>query len=127
VLGTRHLYAAPARLRLNHWALAGDWTVQAQAIVLNQAEGRIVYRFHARDLHLVMAPATPGSLVRFRVLLDGLPPGAGRGEDVDDQGNGTLTQPRLYQLIRQPGAISDRTFEITFLDPGVQAYAFTFG
>ena len=127
VLDTPHGYAAPARLGLNHWALSGDWTVNRQAIVLNQAEGRILYRFHARDLHLVMAPAGPGSPVRFRVHIDEQPPGAAHGADVDEQGNGTLTDPRLYQLVRQPGPVSDRTFEITFLDPGVQAYAFTFG
>jgi thiol-disulfide isomerase/thioredoxin len=127
VLDTPHGYAAPARLGLNHWALSGDWTVNRQAIVLNQAEGRILYRFHARDLHLVMAPAGPGSPVRFRVHIDEQPPGAAHGADVDEQGNGTLTDPRLYQLLRQPGPVSDRTFEITFLDPGVQAYAFTFG
>jgi thiol-disulfide isomerase/thioredoxin len=127
VLDTPHGYAAPARLGLNHWALSGDWTVNRQAIVLNQAEGRIRYRFHARDLHLVMAPAGPGSPVRFRVHIDEQPPGAAHGADVDEQGNGTLTDPRLYQLVRQPGPVSDRTFEITFLDPGVQAYAFTFG
>jgi hypothetical protein len=120
-------YAAPARLRLNHWALAGAWTVHPQVVVLDQAEGRIVYRFHARDLHLVMGPAAQGTPIRFRVRIDGAPPGASHGTDVDDQGNGTLTQPRLYQLIRQPGPISERTFEITFLDPGVQAYSFTFG
>jgi thiol-disulfide isomerase/thioredoxin len=127
VLDTPHRYAAPARLRLNHWALSGDWTVKRPAIVLNQAGGRILYRFHARDLHLVMAPATPGTPVRFGVLLDGQPPGAAHGGDVDDQGNGTLSQPRLYQLIRQPGPVAERTLEIAFLDPGVQAYAFTFG
>jgi thiol-disulfide isomerase/thioredoxin len=127
VLGTPHVYAAPARLRLNHWALAGDWTVQRQAVVLNAPEGRIAYRFHARDLHLVMGSAARGVPVRFGVRLDGLPPGAGHGVDVDDQGNGTVTDPRLYQLIRQPGPVTERTFEITFLDPGVQAYAFTFG
>jgi hypothetical protein len=95
--------------------------------VLNAAGGRILYRFQARDLHLVMTPPTPGSPVRFQVRLDGQPPGPAHGTDVDDQGNGTLTQPRLYQLVRQPGPISDRTFEVTFADPGVQAYAFTFG
>ena len=114
-------------MRLNHWALTGDWTVKRQAIVGNQAGGRILYRFSARDLHLVMAPTTPGSPVRFRVHLDEQPPDAAHGADVDDQGNGTLTQPRLYQLIRQPGPVSERTFEVTFLDPGVQAYAVTFG
>jgi thiol-disulfide isomerase/thioredoxin len=127
VLDTPNLYAAPPSLRLNHWALSGDWTVKRQAIVGNQAEGRIAYRFHARDLHLVMAPATPGTSIEFRVLVDGQPPGAAHGADVDDQGNGRVTEPRLYQLIRQPGPIAERTFEITFLDGGVQAYAFTFG
>jgi thiol-disulfide isomerase/thioredoxin len=127
VLDTRHRYAVPARLRLNHWALVGDWTVQAQATVLNRAEGRIAYRFHARDLHLVMAPTTPGGPIRFRVRLDGQPPAAAHGIDVDDHGAGTVTEPRLYQLIRQPGPVADHTFEITFLDPGVAAYAFTFG
>jgi len=91
VLGTRHVYAVPARLRLNHWALAGDWTVQAQATVLNQAGGRIAYRFHARDLHLVMGPAARGTSLRCRVLVDGQPPGAAHGSDVDDQGNATVT------------------------------------
>ena len=127
VLETPHVYAASPRLRLNHWALAGDWTVKRQAIMLNGVEGRIAYRFHARDVHLVMGPAAPGASVRFRVLLDGQPPGAAHGTDVDDQGYGTVTEPRLYQLIRQPGPITERTFEATFLDPGVQAYAFTFG
>jgi hypothetical protein len=126
-LDARHVYAAPTRLALNHWALTGDWTVQRQDTVLHQAGGRILYRFHARDLHLVMAPTAPGTPARFRVRLDGQPPGAAHGTDVDDQGNGTLTQPRLYQLIRQPGPVTERTFEATFLDPGVRAYAFTFG
>jgi len=127
ILDTSYAYAAPPRLEPNHWALSGDWTVKQQAIVLNQAGGRILYRFHARDLHLVMAPPARGTPVRFRVLIDGQPPGTGHGADVDDQGTGTLTEPRLYQLVRQPGPITERTFEITFLDPGVQAYAFTFG
>ena len=127
VLDTPHVYAAPARLALNQWALAGDWTVQRQATVLNQAGGRIAYRFHARDLHLVMRPTAPGTSVRFRVHLDGQPPGAAHGTDVDGQGNGTVTEPRLYQLIRQPDPVTERTFEVIFLDPGVQACAFTFG
>jgi hypothetical protein len=114
-------------LRLNQWALAGDWTVKRQAIVLNQADGGIAYRFHARDLHLVIGPGTPGTPVRVRVRIDGQPSGAAHGTDVDDQGNGTVTEPRLYQLVRQPGPVSERTFEVTFLDPGVEAYAFTFG
>jgi thiol-disulfide isomerase/thioredoxin len=127
VPGKTHVYAAPAELRLNHWALSGDWTMEEQATTLNTADGRITCRFHARDLHLVMGPAAPGTSLRFRVLLDGQPPGAAHGADIDRQGNGTVTQPRLYQLIRQPGPITDHTFEITFPDPGAQAYAFTFG
>jgi thiol-disulfide isomerase/thioredoxin len=127
VQDTPYAYAVPTRLRLNHWALAGAWTVRRQAVVLDQAEGRIAYRFHARDLHLVMGPAAPGTPVRFHVRLDGQPPGAAHGGDVDDQGNGTATQQRLYQLIRQPGPVTERSFEITFLDPGIQANAFTFG
>jgi thiol-disulfide isomerase/thioredoxin len=122
-----HVYAAPARLKLNDWALSGDWTVEKKLTALNKPNGRIAYRFHARDLHLVMGPATPGASVRFRVLIDGQPPGAAHGIDVDDQGNGTVTEQRLYQLIRQPKPVADRQFEIEFLDPGVQAFAFTFG
>jgi hypothetical protein len=114
-------------LRLNHWALSGDWTVKKDAIVVNAAKGRIAYRFHARDLHLVMGPVGPGAPARFRVLIDGQPPGAAHGTDVDDQGNGTVSGQRLYQLIRQPKPIADRLFEIEFLDPGVEAFAFTFG
>jgi hypothetical protein len=114
-------------LKLNQWALSGDWTVGKQATVLNKANGRIAYRFHARDLHLVMGPAALGTSVRFRVLIDGKPPGAAHGIDVDDQGNGTVAEQRLYQLIRQPQPIADRQFEIEFLDPGVEAFAFTFG
>jgi thiol-disulfide isomerase/thioredoxin len=127
VLDKRRVYAVPARLRLNHWALSGDWTMGKQATVLNQANGRIAYRFHARDLHLVMGPAALGTSVRFRVLIDGQPPGAAHGIDVDDQGNGTVGEQRLYQLIRQKQPIADRQFEIEFLDPGAAAFAFTFG
>jgi thiol-disulfide isomerase/thioredoxin len=127
VPGKPHVYAAPAELRLNHWALSGDWTMEEQATTLNTANGRITCRFHARDLHLVMGPAAPGTSLRFRVLLDGQPPGAAQGADIDRQGNGKVTQPRLYQLIRQPGPVTDHTFEIIFPDPGAQAYAFTFG
>jgi len=127
VLDKRRVYAAPAQLRLNHWALSGDWTVGKQAIVLNKANGRIAYRFHARDVHLVMGPAVQGTSVRFRVLIDGKPPGAAHGIDVDDQGNGTVSEQRLYQLIRQAKPIADRQFEIEFLDSGVEAFAFTFG
>jgi len=127
VLDVRHTYTVPARLRRNQWGLAGDWTVGPQAAALNTANGRIAYRFHARDLHLVMGPATPGTPVRFRALLDGQAPGAAHGSDVDDQGNGIVTDQRLYQLIRQPQPIADRQFEIAFLDAGVEAFAFTFG
>jgi thiol-disulfide isomerase/thioredoxin len=127
VLDTRRVYATPERLRLNHWALSGDWTVEKQATVLNKANGRIAYRFHARDLHLVMGPAARETSVRFRVLIDGQSPGAAHGIDVDDQGNGTVTEQRMYQLIRQPKPIADRQFEIEFLDSGVEAFAFTFG
>jgi thiol-disulfide isomerase/thioredoxin len=122
-----HVYVVPSRLWLNHWALSGDWTVGRQAILLNNAGGRIVYRFHARDLHLILAPAARDKSVRFRVLIDGQPPGAAHGLDVDEQGNGTVAEPRLYQLIRQPGPVVDRQFDIEFLDPGVEAYSFTFG
>lgn len=114
-------------LRLNHWALAGDWTVERQAAVLNAPGGRIAHRFHARDLHLVMGPAADGQPVRFRVLLDGERPGAARGLDIDEHGKGTVSETRLHQLIRQRAPVTDRTFEITFLDPGVHAYVFTFG
>ena len=121
------MYQAPARLRLNEWALSGDWTVRRDAAALNKPNGRVVYRFQARDLHLVMGPATPGSAVRFRVLIDGQPPGPAHGVDVDEQGEGTVSEQRLYQLIRQPKPIVDRQFEIEFLGPGVEVFAFTFG
>jgi thiol-disulfide isomerase/thioredoxin len=121
------MYEPPTRLRLNQWALSGDWTVKKETAALNKAGGSITYRFHARDLHLVMGPATPGATVKFRVLIDGKPPGAAHGGDVDEQGYGTVTEQRLYQLIRQSGPIGDRQFEIEFLEPGVETLAFTFG
>jgi thiol-disulfide isomerase/thioredoxin len=121
------VYAAPGRLRLNQWTASGSWTPKRQAIVLGKPHGRIAHRFHARDLHLVMGPAAAGSTVRFRVLIDGKAPGAAHGLDIDAQGNGTLTGPRMYQLVRQPGPIADRTFEIEFLDAGAEVFAFTFG
>jgi thiol-disulfide isomerase/thioredoxin len=127
VLDQPRVYAAPARFSLNEWALAGEWTVEREATVLKAANGRIAYRFHARDLHLVMGRASRGTSVRFRVFIDGRPPGAAHGSDVDEQGHGTVTDQRLYQLIRQPKPIADRQFEIEFLDAGVQAFAFTFG
>jgi thiol-disulfide isomerase/thioredoxin len=127
VLDKPHAYSAPPKLKLNDWALSGDWTMKKDAAALNKANGRIVVRFHARDLHLVMGPAVRGASVRFRVLVDGQPPGAAHGLDVDELGNGTASGQRLYQLIRQPPPIADRQFEIEFLDPGVEAFVFTFG
>ena len=123
----RHDYTAPTRLKLNHWALSGSWTIGPESVALNNAGGRIVYHFHARDLHLVMGPAVPGTPVRFRVRIDSEPPGSAHGVDVDEQGNGTVTEPRMYQLIRQGKPIVDRQFEIEFLDSGVEAFSFTFG
>ena len=127
LVGKSRAYALPASLRLNQWALSGDWTVTAGFVALDKPNGRVIYRFHARDLHLVMGPSSRGSSVRFRVLLDGRPPGNARGGDVDEQGYGTVTEQRLYQLVRQPKPIVDRLFEIEFLDPGVEAFVFTFG
>ncbi len=120
-------YEVPAHLGLNNWALFGDWTIKRDAAELNKAHGRIAYQFHARDLHLVMGPATPGTSVSFRVRIDGEPPGAAHGLDVDELGAGTVKEQRLYQLIRQPDAVTDRLFEIEFLDPGAEAFCFTFG
>ncbi len=122
-----HAYVAPARLRLNNWALSGEWVVEREAAVLHRPGGRIACRFHARDLHLVMRRTGRGTPVRFRVLIDGVAPGTSHGGDVDDRGQGIVTDGRLYQLIRQPSAISERQFEIEFLDTGVEALAFTFG
>jgi len=127
VLDKPRMYLVPAMLRLNEWALSGDWTVKKDTAVLNKPNGRVAYRFHARDLHLVMGPAAPGTSVRFRVLIDGEPPDTVHGIDVDQQGVGTVTEQRLYQLIRQPKPIADRQFEIEFLAPGVEVFAFTFG
>jgi len=123
----RRAYRAPGRLALNQWSLVGEWTMGTQATVLNKASGQIVHRFHARDVHLVMGPSRPGSPVRFRVTIDGQPPAAAHGLDVDEGGNGTVVEQRLYQLIRQPTPIVDRTLLIEFLDPGVEAFSFTFG
>jgi thiol-disulfide isomerase/thioredoxin len=123
----RHHYGSPSRFALNQWALVGDWTMGRQAIVSSTPAARIVHRFHARDLHLVMGPSRRYSRVRFRVAIDARPPGPARGVDVDEGGNGTILEQRLYQLIRQPKPIVDRQFEIEFLDGGAEAYAFTFG
>jgi cytochrome c biogenesis protein CcdA/thiol-disulfide isomerase/thioredoxin len=123
----RQVYPAVPELLLNQWALAGDWTVEGERAVSNEANGRIAYRFHARDLHLVLGPSSDGKPVRFRVLIDGKAPEADHGTDIDAQGNGSVTEQRLYQLIRQSKTVADHEFEIEFLDPGAQAFAFTFG
>ena len=120
-------YAAPAQLNLNQWGLAGKWTAEPEQVRLEHAPGRIIYRFHARDLHLVLGPGPDGKPVRFRVSIDGAAPGEDHGTDSAPNGDGTVTEQRLYQLIRQTGPIIDHTFAIEFMDPGVQAYAFTFG
>jgi thiol-disulfide isomerase/thioredoxin len=122
-----HDFDVPDQLERNQWALSGNWTLRPGASVLNDADGRLAFRFHARDVHLVMGPPAGGSSVPYRVLVDGESPGDAHGLDVDEEGNGTLDRPRLYQLIRERGSITDRTFEITYLAPGVEAYCFTFG
>jgi hypothetical protein len=126
-LSNSHVYGYPAKLGLNHWALQSDWTVGREAVALNTANGRIAYRFHARDLHLVMGLAVQGTSVPFRVFIDGHLPGASHGSDIDDQGNGKVTEQRLYQLIRQPEPVADHLFEVEFLGSGVEAFDFTFG
>ncbi len=126
-MGVPASYTPPEMLMLNQWALSGDWTIESGASVLNGADGQIAFRFHARDVHLVMGPPSAGTPVPFRVLVDGRPPGDAHGLDVDEDGNGTVSEQRLYQLIRQRGSIADRTFEITFLAAGAEAYVFTFG
>ena len=126
VPNARHTYAPPTP-RLNEWGLAGDWTVGPERAALDDKDGAIVYRFHARDLHLVLGPSEDGKPIRFKVTIDGAAPGDNHGADVGADGEGVVTGQRLYQLVRQNGAIADHTFEIQFLDPGVQAYAFTFG
>jgi len=122
-----HVYFPAKALELNQWAIAGDWTMGSESIVSNRPDGSVSYRFHARDLHFVIGPAVPGKSVRFRLLLDGNPPGADYGTDTDEQGNGLVIEPRMYQLIRQQKSILDRHFTIQFLDAGVAAYSFTFG
>jgi thiol-disulfide isomerase/thioredoxin len=123
----RKAYTPRPRLSLNEWALSGTWRVGAESAVLRTGSGKIVFRFHARDLHLVLGPTKDGKPVRFTAKLDGTPPGEDHGSDTDASGAGTVQGHRLYQLIRQKGTVEDRTFEIEFLDPGVQAFAFTFG
>jgi thiol-disulfide isomerase/thioredoxin len=122
----RRGYQLPDRLRVNHWALAGEWTIGREKVVLDKADGSIAYRFHARDAHLVLSPGPRGP-IPFRLLLDGEAPRPSHGVDVDEDGNGVLREGRLYQLVRQHDGVRERTLEITFLEPGAEAYAFTFG
>jgi thiol-disulfide isomerase/thioredoxin len=124
---TPRVYAAPSVLSMNEWALSGGWTMGRQPVVSNTPKGRIACRFHARDLHMVLGPRPDLAPVRFRVALDGAPPGASHGADVDGLGNGTIAAPRLYQLVRQTPPVVDRLFTIEFLEPGAEAFAFTFG
>ena len=119
-------YGIPERLGLNHWALVGEWTIGSENVVLDQPGGSIAFRFHARDAHLVLSPGAPEP-IPFRVLLDGEAPGSAHGVDVDEDGNGMLRDGRLYQLVREHGEMRERTLEITFLEPGAEAYSFTFG
>jgi hypothetical protein len=124
--GERRPYELPERLRFNHWALGGEWTIGPERVVLEQAGGSIAYRFHARDAHLVLSRGAREP-IPFRVLLDGEAPGASHGVDVDEDGNGLLQDARMYQLVREHDEVRQRTLEITFLEPGAEAYAFTFG
>ena len=118
--------ASPDRLPLNHWAFTGEWTVGPESVALDQAGGSIFYRFHARDAHIVLSPGS-GEPIPFRVLLDGEAPGPSHGVDIDEDGNGVLLEARMYQLVRQHDAVRDQTLQITFLEPGAEAYSFTFG
>ena len=120
-------YTLPERLRLNEWGLSGNWTVAGHAAVLNEPGGRIAFQFHARDLNLVMGPPSRRASIPFRVFLDGQRATDAHGTDVDPDGDAVVSDQRTYQLIRQPGAIGDRLFEVEFLDAGVEAYCFTFG
>jgi hypothetical protein len=120
-------YSAPDTLRRNEWALTGEWQIGPVPTLLTEAGGAVVFQFHARDVHLVMGPPVGHPPARYRVRLDGQPPGAAHGVDVDEDGNGTADYQRMYQLVRQPGAIDDRRVEIEFLDAGVEAFVFTFG
>jgi len=119
-------FASPERLNVNHWGLSGEWTIGRENVVLDQARGSVAFRFHARDAHLVLAPGACDP-IPFRVLLDGDAPGPAHGVDVDEEGNGVLREGRLYQLVREHGTVRERTLQITFLEPGAEAYAFTFG
>jgi hypothetical protein len=126
LLGDSHPYEPPAILAANHWALDGEWTIGPESVMLDKAGGRIAFRFHARDAHLVLSPGARAA-IPFRVLVDGEAPGASHGVDVDEQGNGLLGEGRMYQLVRQHEAVRERTVEVMFHDSGAEAYAFTFG
>jgi hypothetical protein len=125
--GVPDTYRVPDRPALNDWGLVGSWNVGPESALLEAAGGKIVFRFHSRDLHLVLAPGKDGRPVRFEVRLDGAAPGDAHGVDSTRDGSGEVREPRLYQLIRQGTRVGDRTFEIEFLDPGVRAFVFTFG
>ncbi len=125
--GSSRVFAAPERLKLNHWALSGDWTMRRDHVVLNEPGGRILFRFRSRDVHLVLKRADGRQPIPFDVLLDGREPGAAGGVDVDGEGHGVVEDDRLYQLVRQPDSVDERTFAVTFHEPGVEAYVFTFG
>src|SRR5262249_17926067 len=127
LLDASRVYTVPPRLTLNQWALAGDWTVKGKAVVTNAANGRIVYRFHARDVNLIMGPPRGAPPVRFAVKVDGKPPGAAHGTDIGEQGNGTAVRQRTYQLVRQQKATTEREFEVQFVEPSVEAFCITFG
>jgi len=124
---SRRIYSLPARLELNQWGLGGSWNIGAEHATLNSAPGKIVFRFHSRDLHMVLGPSKHGTPVRFKVRVNGAAPGDDHGSDSAADGTGEIRQPRMYQLVRQKGPITDATFEIEFLDPGVEAFSFTFG
>jgi hypothetical protein len=124
---SRRVYSPLARLKLNQWGLGGSWVVGAERTTLESAPGKIVFRFHSRDLHMVLGPSKNGKPVRFKVRVDGAAPGDNHGSDSAADGTGDVREPRMYQLIRQKGPIKDVSFEIEFLDPGVEAFSFTFG
>ena len=124
---SRRIYSPPARLALNQWGLGGSWKIGAESGVLESTPGKIVFRFHSRDLHMVLGPGNNGASVRFRLSLNGGAPGGDHGSDSNADGAGEVRQPRMYQLVRQKGPIKDVTFEIEFLDPGIEVFSFTFG
>lgn len=124
---SRRTYSPPVKPTLNQWGLGGLWSASAESSALQQAPGKVVFRFHSRDLHMVLGPAKNGSSARFKVTLDGAAPGDNHGVDSAADGSGAVNLPRMYQLIRQKGRVQDRTFEIEFLDPGVEVFSFTFG